>query len=833
MVNQGIYLVVAVGLFLCACSDDNDKASEQQKFESYVEEQALALLSEMTLQEKVDQMSGGRHSGETISIMTQVYNSRLGIPSNVYNDGPRGARSNTSSILNTTAFPIESLRASSFNTDREFRIGEICGNETRALGNYVMLSPCINQVINPRWGRAQDSYGEDTFLLGAMGAAFAKGIQYAGALDADGNMEPDTDGNGMPIFYDSRGRRSYRVQSMIKHMAMSNVENSKRDFNAVVDERTLREVFLPHFKKCIDKAEPSSVMSEYNMINGVYCSENSHLLRDILYGEWGFDGYVVSDWYARAYSAADAVYAGLSVEMPYSDGVPGYEYHIYGSRLYNLVAAGEIAEVDIDRIVLRILKKKIAFGMLDYGRDFTKEVASHEDMAAYREPSAIETEEHVNEALVSAREGIVLLKDGDRTTSSAGSAANLPLNPSVVTGNSPMVLIGRYANGHAISGLAHMGDAGSSNCVPSDSVNIYRGMLEYLGGDIDRVRYFTGKTDSDAGGDFLPVGHSEYPDVEALTALKSASIAVCVTGFVPAALMYDPMQEEGEDHDRDSSVLPERDYGNIQTAIEVKTNTGSEYYNPELKIIVLIQSGSSVIVDPWFEDVDVIVQTWYAGMCGGQAAAELLFGMTMDRNIITDEALQPGPISFSGKTCLTFHRSEQQLPYYPEKREPLALEYNYYHGYRYFEKNLSKTEEKKPRYWFGYGLSYNTYRYSNLSIDNRYKDERGRPLIKVTLNVTNEGLYDSEEIVQAYVGFENTLVNDRWGRPVKQLFAFSRVHAGAGETVFAEMFIDPENLKYWNPETGNMELEDIEYNLYVAGSADPEETGLEEGFHID
>ncbi len=818
-------------MLFISCGED--KAAKEDPSKT----RALELLSQMTLDEKVNQMSGGPHQVTTISMMTQIYNDRLNIPSMVFSDGTRGAKSMTTDMnyAYTTVFPVASLRAASFDRNSERLVGEISALETSSLGNYVLCAPNLNQTVNPRYGRSQESYGEDSYLIGEMASSHINGTKYSGAADEDNNGEPDVDENGKIIYYDAEGRRSYAVQSVISEFTLSGNENARYQLNALADERTLREVFLPQFKKAIDKADPAGVMSAYNMVNGDYCASNKELMSDILYGEWGFEGYTVTQWYGKAESTEKAVEAQLSIEMPYSKGVSDFE-PAYGGMLVSAVKYGKIPEESIDKIVLRILERKIAYGMLDHGRDFSKTytIGEEDEYHAYQSAYGLQRDESVRASLEIARRGIVLLKDGSRSTeSSVGGFLPLDSSSGGITAERPAVMLGQYSN------IARTGDMCTSNAFSSPmgaslDITPYQGFSEFLGEE--RVKYFTGNRCPDYYDYFCAVNHEEYGDEEALNALKTASWAIVVCSYIPPNLAkieseFDNIylgetREEGETADRSSLSLHFSDLSNIQAAVEARTG------NPDLKIMVIIESGSAVLVEGFVDEVDVIVQAWYPGMCGGQAIAELVFGQTLELNMWTDEPQEVRAVSFSGKSPVTWPRSDEQLPFYPSSRQTTEYNYGYYHGYRLFEQGLAGTEEKSPRYWFGYGLSYNTYSYSNLEVDSDYVNDEGTRLIRVSVDVTNNGEFDSSEIVQAYVGFKHSQLNDSWGRPVKQLFGFDRVDIAAGETEKAVMYIEPSDLAYWNEASQSMVIEDIQYELIVSESSDPDARKLTSVFRL-
>ncbi len=829
---KGALVVFLASFAFVACMDSKYVPNE----DDYHWDRAERLYSEMTLEEKVNQMSGGPMQATVISMMTQIYNDRLNIPSMVYCDGPRGAKAmtNEEKFKYTTVFPVSINRASTFDVELERKIGEIAGDETRGLGNYVLLAPCINQVVDPRWGRCQETYGEDTHLLGEMGAAFVAGVQESGKTE-----EVDTKGDNK--YYDIDGNRSYQVQALIKHYAVNSIENSRRQINAVIDQRTMREVYLPHFKKSIDKADVSAFMTAYNLVNGKYCSQNYNLLREILFEEWAFKGYTITDWYAISRNTAESVEAWMGVEMPFSSGVANAE-PFYGPQLLSAVQAGDVAEDDLKPIVVRILYRKSQYGMLDYGRDFsiTYTIGQEDSYHAYQSSKALQTEEAIQLALEAAREGMVLLKDGDRTVNSLGTAEGtyLPLDKedNTISTTNKVVLLGQYAN------VARQGDIGSSNCIssaPGASLDItpYQGFRAFLGDQ--KVSYFTGEIDPDHYNAYVAVNDPSLPDNLALTALQTASWAVVVCSYIPANLSaietgggvpLPNSGEEGEAMDRSSLALKDRDLGNIQAAIDAKET------NTDLKIMVVIESGSPVLVDDFMEDVDVIIQAWYGGMCGGQAIAELVFGEILELNLWSEVPQDdyPKAVSFSGKTPITWPKTQEQLPNYPTSRDTTEYEYGYYHGYRWFDKDLPTTTDKEPRYWFGYGLSYNTYTYSGLNVEMvnaRYVDGRvveldatetgGSQMAKVTVQVTNNGSYDAAESVMAFIGFEQTQVDDTYGRPEKQLFGFDRVQIAAGATETATIYINPDELKYYDEASEKMVFEDIDYSLIVADSADP------------
>lgn len=365
------------------------------------------LLGRMTLAEKVEQMHGSGFPADSRGLYPTPENTRLGIPGLAMVDGPRGVSAATGFA---TTFPVGSARGATFDPDLELRVGRAMGAEARARQASVLLAPTINLLRQPQWGRAQETYGEDTFHLGAMGAAFIRGAQE-------------------------------HVIASAKHFAVNSIENTRFNVNVTVDERTLREVYLPHFKRAVD-AGVGSVMSAYNKVNGEYCSQNRHLLTDILKDDWGFDGFVESDWLLAVRSTAPSALAGLDIEMP----SPAY----YGQKLVDAVNVGEVPIAVIDDAVRRILRMKFRFGIFD-GR------------ASLDPAIVVESPAHRDLALEVARKAIVLLKND----------AALPLDRATVR---------RVAVVGALAARANLGDTGSSAARPSHAVSPLEGIQAAAGG---------------------------------------------------------------------------------------------------------------------------------------------------------------------------------------------------------------------------------------------------------------------------------------------------------------------------------------------------------------
>jgi beta-glucosidase len=390
-------------------------------------ERAHDLVAQMSLEEKVELMSGGRTLPQLLldAMVLHHYNrvpypaggnARLGIPPITFCDGPRGVVTD-----HATCFPVSMQRGASFDPDLERRVGKAIGAEVRALGGNYFGGVCINLMRHPAGGRAQETFGEDSFHVGQMGAALVQGVQ------------------------------SQNVIACVKHFALNNQEDTRFKVNVTCDERTLREVYLPHFKACID-AGAGSVMSAYNQFRGEHLSQNRYMLTEILKNEWGFDGFVISDFVFAVRDTIAAAQAGLDVEM--------CNTHYYGKRLVAAVRKGQVPEAQIDEAAERIVRTLLRFTEAPDPRTFPRMlVASPEHRALAREV---------------AEKSMVLLKNDNQV---------LPFDRSAVR---TVAVIGDLA----LEG--NIGDHGSSQVHPPYVVAPLEGLRRTLGKSV-RIRHVSGK----------------------------------------------------------------------------------------------------------------------------------------------------------------------------------------------------------------------------------------------------------------------------------------------------------------------------------------------------
>ena len=511
------------------------------------------ILSQMSLEEKIDQMYGEKIYKSIPKFFgnfllkqrfAHIYvgrNERLNIPPWVLSDGPRGARVLDKNVSSVTTFPVAMARAASWNTDLEFRVHDVISKEMRANKTNYAATPCINLLRHPGWGRAQETYGEDQWLLGEFGVAAVKGIE------------------------------KNNVMACPKHFALNSIENSRWVLDVSLDERTLREVYLPHFKKVIQEGKPASIMTAYNKVRGEYSGSNKELLSDILRKDWGFKGFISTDWMYGIYDGIKAIKAGLNVEMPWQDE---YSYNIIREGLNTNL----IEEKEIDSLVLTSLKTRLKYAFSYDSIDYNHKLVLDKS--------------HIELARTVAEESMVLIK-------------NEKILPFSNDDNLKIGVIGRLAN------TENTGDLGSSNSTPPYVITPYIGIKNYhknsevilddgknikrsieLAKNLDQIILIVGYTYEDEGEYVMSRGQM----------LKSAEAKELV-GI------------KGVGGDRINLRLKEEDENLINEISKVNKN-----------LVVVYVGGSAIDMRKWEKNAPAILFSWYSGMEGGNALAKILYG---------------------------------------------------------------------------------------------------------------------------------------------------------------------------------------------------------------
>lgn len=514
------------------------KNMDEQQLDSAV----AKILNEMDLSEKIAQMSGDGGNLALLKLGIYVFglkrfpnmyaglNERLGIPPLSFTDGPRGVV-----IGNATCFPAAMTRGASFNPELEQQIGAAIGAEARASGANYFAGLCINILRHPAWGRAQETYGEDSHHLSAMGIALMQGVQ------------------------------SQHVMVCAKHFAVNSIENSRFYLDVNIDEQTLHEVYLPHFKALVD-AGVDSLMSAYNQINGEYCGHSHYLLHDILREQWKFDGFVTSDWLWGIYETTKPVNAGMDIEMPRG--------HYYGKRLAKTVERNEVTIDAINTCTQRIVRAKLRW---------LTHCNTHKP-----DKSIIACDTHRKLACESAEQSMVLLKN----------QGILPLAAEALQ-RKTIAIIGELAT------LPCLGDHGSSRVSPPDVITFLDGLRQHADETI-RILY-------DAGKDIAQATH----------VAACADIVIIVAGYRAEdegenltsnrKPVKNPKVPRGGD--RASLHLHDRQQTLIAAVCDANQNT-----------VVVLVAGSAVMMNNWQHKPAAILFAGYPGMEGGHALARILFG---------------------------------------------------------------------------------------------------------------------------------------------------------------------------------------------------------------
>jgi len=714
-----------------------------------------SLMLNMTPSDKADQMRGRPYgaAGKYNTTDTQRSNDTKasGIRGYRYRDASRGMNlgedmegaqpsagmEGGAGIGYSTVFPVSMARGASFDLDLEYAIGEAIGDEMMAAKQTLLLAPCMNLLRNPLWGRAQETYGEDPFQIGRMSSAMTIGVQQ-------------------------------HITANAKHFMGYDIENGRDQNDVKMDEQTLREIYGRHFRMVVQDAGVGSVMASYNLVNGTKSTENRHTLTDVLRTDFGFQGFVLSDWWAmRPGFGVDTVdtgtlktfakygmNAGLDVELPWALN--------YGQLESIVATGGGLSQGDVDTAAARVLLQKVRFQSYDasaakwgLGAPTTIYRKSRIGGCGYLAHQAL--------AKQAAIESMVLLKNA---TLPSGTTV-LPISPSVqkiaVMGASATYETTNYGKKtDATLNFAtdiNTGDMGSSRtfAAPEDNVPPFQGLRDNSPG----VMVVNPATAADVPGD--------------------TDLIVVVVGLTPG--------DEGEEYtlakDRVTFGLDDKRADKNLQANLVMSAVGTG------KPVVVVVEGGSIVDLPWIDSVQGVVMMWYAGMRGGEALADLLWGRA----------------NFSGKLPITW--GNQVSDYEELKADNGATSFEYFVGYSRFD-NLKQT----PRFPFGYGMSYTSFHYDDLQLGCTDLSEGG--ILPVYVTVSNVGAMAGDEVVMVWTSYPGSKAARR---PMKELKGFTRVHLEVGEQKQVLIPIRLKDLDYWDMTSNQWIVEDGTVTISVGGSS--------------
>ncbi len=638
------------------------------------------LIDNMSLEEKASLMSG-ENFWNTKAV------ERLNIPAIMLTDGPHGLRKQggkadhlgLNKSLPATCFPTAATLANSWDKQLIYHVGQLIGKEAASEKVSVLLGPGLNIKRNPLCGRNFEYFSEDPYLTGELASEMVNGIQSNG------------------------------ISACPKHYAVNSQEHMRMTIDEIVDERSLREIYLEGFRRVIEKSKPKTIMSSYNKVNGTYANENTELMQDILYKEWGFDGVVVTDWGGNNDRVA-GLKAGNQLEMPSTNGITDEE-------IVQAIKNNELDEKVLDKAVNQLLD--LVFTTQLHDKD-----AINVDYA-----------EHHNEAIEAAQRSIVLLKN---------EASILPIRSDKKIG-----VIGDFAKNPRYQG------AGSSLINPTKLSNAWDVLNE---SDLSIVGY--------AQGFKRMGGKSERLVKEAVTLAREVDSILLFLGLDEGS--------EAEGIDRKHLRLRDNQLELVKSLSEVN------------KHIIVVLAGGGAIEMPFVEDVQAIVHTYLSG----QGSAEAL------------QSILQGTYNPSGKLSETFpfqYEDVSSSPYYPGKEATAEHREGLFIGYRYFD-----TVRKPVLFPFGHGLSYTTFSYSDLVVEQK----------NVTFTITNTGEIAGEEIAQLYIEKKDAEIF----RAKRELKGFEKVFLEAGKSKQITISLEDRDFSYYNPSIQDWAIESGDYEIQIGSS---------------
>jgi beta-glucosidase len=686
--------------------------------------------------------------GETQSLVpgaagTSFALPRLGITPMVVTDGPAGiridpTRNNDNNTYYCTAFPVGTLLASTWDVELVNKVGQAIGNEVLEYGADVLLGPGMNIHRNPLCGRNFEYYSEDPYVTGNIAAAMVKGVQSQG------------------------------VGTSIKHFAANNAETNRNSLNTIISERALREIYLEGFRIAVQEAQPWTVMSSYNLINGTYTSQNPELLTNILRKDWGFKGFVMTDWFGGKDPVAQMI-AGNDMLMP---GTPDQ-----AKAIIKAVKEGKLDVNVLDRNVEKI------FNVILQSPRFK----------GYKYSNKPDLKAHAEVTRQAASEGMVLLKNEKRA---------LPFGPGVKNiaafGNTSYdIIVGGTGSGLVNKAYSISLSDGLKNVGLNQNEELHNLYSNYLKLTKDGRPQLKG---------FMAIMGSK--PIEELTLNKDI-----ITGManVCDAAIITIGRNSGEGSDRVN------DKGDFQLSdIEHKLimNVTTAFKAKDKKVIVILNVGGVIETASWKDLPDAILLAWQGGQETGNSIADILIGkINPSGKIATTFPVSyedvPSAKTFPGKELQEIKSADQGPMSSFMRNSPAIVTYEdgIYVGYRYYE-----TFKVKPSYEFGFGLSYTDFTYSNLKLSST----KFAGTITVTVDVKNSGTVAGKEVAELYL----TAPAVKLDKPSLELKGFAKTRLlKPGESQTLLFVIDSRRLASFDPATSSWIAEAGKYEVKIGASS--------------
>lgn len=730
-------LVIGVAALMAACGGQQPKQADLPDYlnpEVEVEARIDDAMSRMTLDEKIAII----HAQSKFSSAGVP---RLGIPELWTSDGPHGIRPEVlwdewdqAGWTNDycVAFPALTALAATWNTDMSALYGKSIGEEARYREKDVLLGPGVNIYRSPLNGRNFEYMGEDPFLASRMVVPYVQGVQSNG------------------------------VAACVKHYALNNQESHRHTMSPVLDDRTLYEIYLPAFKAAVQEGGAWAIMGAYNNFRGQQACHNDLLLNQILKGEWGFDGVVISDW-GGTHNTREAITNGLDLEFgTWTDGLTmgatnGYDAYFLADPYKKLIESGEFTTKELDEKVRRVLRLMYRTSM-NTNKPF----------------GSLVSDEHVAASRTIGEEGIVLLKNDNNV---------LPID---LNKTKTIAVIGE----NAIKAMTVGG--GSSSLKVAKEVSPLEGLQNRVGdkAEIIYARGYVGDVNTsyngvESGQNLVDNRGEDVLIAEAVEAARRADVVIMFGGLNKAS------HQDCEDSDRYGLELPYAQDKLMAALVEANPN------------VVYVNISGNAVAMPWVDSVPAIVQGWFLGSEAGNALASVLMG----------DVNPSGKLPFTFPVKLT-DTGAHSMGEFGGRGEVVYGE-GLLVGYRW-----NDAKDVAPLFAFGHGLSYTTFSYGDVTIDKTSMNKKGS--VTVTVPVTNTGNRAGKEVVQLYISDKEASVM----RPEKELKGFAKVELEPGQTKEVSFVIDAEALSFFDDKKHEWVAEQGEFEALVGAASDDIKGGV-------
>ena len=796
--------------------------SAQYKVTQEHKDRAAAIVKQMTLEEKIDYI-GGHDSWYVRAI------DRLGLPAVRMADGPQGVRNNTRSTL----YPSGVAAAATWDTELIEQMGVSLGKDSRARGVHILLGPGANIYRSPLCGRNFEYFGEDPFLAGEIATAYIKGVQSMG------------------------------VMACIKHFAGNNQEWARHSVSSDIDERTLNEIYFPAFEKAVKEGHVATIMTSYNLLNGVHASESKYLNQEVLRGQWGFDGFVMSDW-TSCYSPVNVARWGVDLEMPYAKCVKP-------ELIKKLVEQGVIDERALDQKCQNIIQTIFAFEF-DKREQLDKSLPENNpecDAVAHKlsQAAIVMLKNEGNFLPIKKGKVVVCGPNADKIVTGGGSGFVTPLLscsvaeamstidkkikstfvsmadsykplPGVVYADKEMTKKGVAAEYYTNAELQgkpfqsfitdKVGIDDNKFGAHNDMVNVSTRHTFYYKPSKDESYHFSVCT-NDGYRCFIndkPVMSNRWHksssqegymllEMKAGQTYKFELLHQNLAGSIFADMVF---ESTSVNEIANADIIKAADC--VVVCLGHSNRTEKENYDRTFElprgqveylrkilshnknVVVVLNGGGAIEMASWMNDVKAVLMAWYPGQQGGLAISEIITGKISPSGKL--------PISIEAKladnpSAANYHENVDRIrskDINPHSR----VEYRegIFVGYRGYEKN-----GVKPLFPFGFGLSYTSFDYSNLDIK-----AEGKEFI-VSFDIKNTGKVAASEVAQVYVGDDEcSLV-----RPAKELKGFDKVYLKAGESKRVSVRLDEEAFRFFDPIERKFKVEAGSFTVKVGSSS--------------